>query len=1044
MAIFTAIGTAIAGALFAGSALAANLIAGALAFGTKLAASYLNRPKKRAYGAVQGETQYGGAVPASTLYGVGKTAGHRLFYAKWGRGNRWNAEVFRLAHGWCDGLEPYVYFYGEKYALIPKTPYANEVARYEIEQFGDNLTFRFFDGRPGQQADARLIERTAGQTQAWKATSTCSGMCYVVAERAYDERFSKGRPSFEFVLRGLRLYDPRKDSTIGGGSGSQRRNDPATWTFSKNPVVQRLNYQLGLRGVVSNRTIIGEGKTLGQLDLSSYFASMNVADTQVNGRATYEAGLFVTSDDDHTEVLREFDDAVAGYGMNRRGLSGIIAGAPQIPVLTLTADDIDAGRETTRQNRKSAFDLFNYLSGQFTSPEAQWNPESLKPIYVNADVAADGRPRQTSNDFLQVSNPDIAQYLLGIRYRQNRKGGSAQVPVSRRVGLAVQEGEWIIWEGKTWLVTNWAADDQFRFTLTLGETGADIYASGAIIPGPIVVPVLPGTSDFQSELVNYQLQGAIIQTETGAKRPALRPTFNVPDDATITHVDWEYRPVNDPSIVLKKTTPMPANAEVLADGVISLSDYDVRYRLRAKPARQIPWTNWQTIKAPDARLSGADILLDALSIPPEIYAIGKANWQAMQDAFVELERLNGLVAGQDAGNFRDKQTLRQELQSSAGGLDAKFTDLWTVATSDTAALASRVQVAETALPGKASTTSVQQLESRTTATEGGLTSQGNAITAINAALPGKANVTALTALEGRVTSTENSITAQGTSISGIQTTLNTKANASAVTALTTRVTDVEGQVSSQADAITGVQATANSATASALLRMQAVAGPSGWSRIALQTKVNASDTFGAAGLFMDSRTSGANRIVLQADQITFINNVGAVVALFGGGGAYLNTAYIKNLTSDSLTLGGIEYTSLAPKAVTNKDRLTGTVTNTGNDSAWRTITTITIANPDAQPVFLEYTLNLSGSKPAGGGQTGELNVRLRRVTGSTVLTPDFSRTYSAGASGADSLTGFRVDDTAPAGNVVYALEYLCNSMGSNTQSGLVKMVWQNR
>ncbi len=86
MAIFTSIATAIAGALFGGSALAASLIGGALAFGTKLAIGKLSQQKqqKRKYTAVQGEIQFGGDVPVGTLYGVGKTKGQRTFYAKWG------------------------------------------------------------------------------------------------------------------------------------------------------------------------------------------------------------------------------------------------------------------------------------------------------------------------------------------------------------------------------------------------------------------------------------------------------------------------------------------------------------------------------------------------------------------------------------------------------------------------------------------------------------------------------------------------------------------------------------------------------------------------------------------------------------------------------------------------------------------------------------------------------------------------------------------------------------------------------------------------
>ncbi len=552
MAIFTSIASAIAGALFGGSALAASLIGGALAFGAKLAIGKLSQQKqqKRKYTAVQGEIQFGGDVPVGTLYGVGKTKGQRTFYAKWGSGNKWNAEVFVLANGWCDGLEPYVYIYGEKKALVSRPVIGNEVANYHIEGFvngsGDPiLTIRFYDGRPGQLVDQKLVDVSAALGNKWKSTSVNAGICYVVVERIYSDKLfgSKGRPELEFVLRGLREYDPRKDSTVAGGSGTQRLNTPSTWVHTKNPAVHRLNYQLGLRALVSGRTLIGEGKSLGQIDLATYFVAMNVCDTlRANGKKTYECSLFVSGDDDHTEVLKQFDDAMAGYGLNRRGLSGVIPGAPQIPVKDLTAADIPIDRAKDVQFRPSAFERFNHLSGQFTSIESMWNPESLKPVYVNADIAADGRNRQTSIDFLQVTDPDIAQYLLNIRYRQNRMGGKATVPVSRRFGLAVQEGEWITWRGKSWLISEWRADERLRITLVLSQTSAAIYDDDDIEPGPIVIPPTPPINpSLAVDRADFNVAVGMINGASGYERRR-SSHLDAPDDPSrITAVRFSYQ-----------------------------------------------------------------------------------------------------------------------------------------------------------------------------------------------------------------------------------------------------------------------------------------------------------------------------------------------------------------------------------------------------------------------------------------------------------------------------------------------------------------------
>jgi hypothetical protein len=605
--IFTGIATAISGALFAGSVLATKVLASVLAFGTSLAYSYLTRPKGRSYGAssaVQGSIEFGARVDAATMYGTGKVMGHRIYYAKWGKGNVSNANVDILANGWCDGLEPYVFFYGKKHNLVVRDPSSNEVAHYGVEGYGTAISIRLYDGRPGQLVDEDLVTSTAALGRNWKSTSICAGHCYVVIVRHWSaELFDKGEPQFEWVLRGLRLYDPRKDDTVAGGDGDHRIDDPETWEHSLNPALQRFNFQIGLRGLISTRVLIGEGKSMGQLDLGSYIAAMNVCDTIREGKPTYQSTLWVTSDDDHTEILKEFDDAMCGYGMNRRGLSGVIAGAPQTPVLELGANDIDLRRQKTIKFRKSAFDLYNNFSGQFMSPAAFWNPESLDPIKVNQDVSDDGREHQIANDFLQITDPDIAQYCLQIRYRQNRKGGSATIPVSRRVGFKVEEGNWITYLDRSWLVTNWSMDEKMQFTLTLAETGADVYSSGGIVPGPIIVPPsAPVNPSILSTVQDFNIEVGTIEGEDDTQVPSLRFSWTPPEDPTITKVRFEYfvgeTPVGD---AYQDSTDDPEAGEyVTSKNVIAGVFYTSRATITTVPDRFRTWTAYATTELPTA------------------------------------------------------------------------------------------------------------------------------------------------------------------------------------------------------------------------------------------------------------------------------------------------------------------------------------------------------------------------------------------------------------------------------------------------------------
>ncbi len=822
MAIFTSIATAIAGALFGGSALAASLIGGALAFGAKLAIGKLTQQKqqKRKYTAVQGEIQFGGDVPVGTLYGVGKTKGQRTFYAKWGSGNKWNAEGF-------------------------------------VNGSGDPvLTIRFYDGRPGQLVDQKLVDVSAALGNKWKSTSINAGICYVVVERIYSDKLfgSKGRPELEFVLRGLREYDPRKDSTVAGGSGTQRLNTPSTWVHTKNPAVHRLNYQLGLRALVSGRTLIGEGKSLGQIDLATYFVAMNVCDTlRANGKKTYECSLFVSGDDDHTEVLKQFDDAIAGYGLNRRGLSGVIPGAPQIPVKDLTAADIPIDRAKDVQFRPSAFERFNHLSGQFTSIESMWNPESLKPVYVNADIAADGRNRQTSIDFLQVTDPDIAQYLLNIRYRQNRMGGKATVPVSRRFGLAVQEGEWITWRGKSWLISEWRADERLRITLVLAETSATIYDDAGIQPGPIVIPPTPPINpSLLSTVQNFNVAVGMINGAQGYDTPALVFTWTPPDDPTITAVRFSYQIEGTTEIFEDQCTSPEDGLFRTTKNVVSGKVYNARATITTVPDRLRTYTPWKTTAQP----TGLQTLLTGLQ---QLQDDALNRFKELQQEMDEFFRPR-LVELLDAFSLEGAvgQIERQQIVASIGDALAQITEERRVRVSENEATAQLLKYLQASL--------------------------------------GTTNARLIT--EETVRATQDSALASSI------TSLDAEVDGNLARLITEETARANGD-SALATSISGVSADFNGRFAEGLVKFEAVAAPAGVdARFSVMLRAGTNQSFKVSGFYIELYTQGGgqkSRMAIQVDQfLVFSGNSGHLPFVFENGELKLAIANIGTVNAGLL------------------------------------------------------------------------------------------------------------------------------------------------
>jgi len=104
-------------------------------------------------------------------------------------------------------------------------------------------------------------------------------LAYVVVKAPQDS--TSGFPKVEAIIKGLKVYDPRLDSTqttlVPAGSGSHRANDSTTWAYSDNPALafadfatQQVGWPIAWQGVV---------------DVA------NDADTMIGGEKRRELGL---------------------------------------------------------------------------------------------------------------------------------------------------------------------------------------------------------------------------------------------------------------------------------------------------------------------------------------------------------------------------------------------------------------------------------------------------------------------------------------------------------------------------------------------------------------------------------------------------------------------------------------------------------------------------------------------------------------------------------------------------------------------------------
>ena len=181
------------------------------------------------------------------------------------------------------------------------------------------------------------------------------------------------------IGRGMPVYDPALDSTVAGGSGSQRSNDNTTWAYTvssvargNNPALQLLSYLLGWRigGVVS----VGCGMPADTIDLASFATAAALCDESIalaggGTQRRFEAGRAFSDSDDPLGVVAVLLQSMNGELVDDGGRLALrIAVNDLTAAATLTDDDFVGGYVWRPEPVISQ--QYTLVRGRYSQPDA--------------------------------------------------------------------------------------------------------------------------------------------------------------------------------------------------------------------------------------------------------------------------------------------------------------------------------------------------------------------------------------------------------------------------------------------------------------------------------------------------------------------------------------------------------------------------------------------------------------------------------------------------------------------------------------------------
>lgn len=401
---------------------------------------------------------------------------------------------------------------------------AHKIKGHTEMWFDDQLAWTSTGGVQGQYAGYLTVtpisEGTAGNAINISArmgtTRRFTGCSYIYLRykltgnsKKTDSPFATGIPSrITIVGEGAYVYDPRKDSTVPGGSGSHRADDQSTWEWdddaSRNPALQLLWFLLGWR--INGKVSIGCGIPPARIDLESFAIAANLCDEPVSLAAggtepRYRSdGVF----GDGTSPTVTIDNLKAAMNADLDDVGGklrvtVFHNDLADPVADFGDDDMVEGFEWNQT--PSLDETFNVVRGAFTDP----SNNSLYQLvdYPQVELESpDGIERADSFNLSMVQSPSQAQRLAKQRLQRQQYGGTFRTSFNAR-GWLVQKNSVVrlsfsrlSWSNKLFRVAEMEHRVDGTCPVTLREEDAQIYAWDED-ESPPIEPVAPTVYDFK-------------------------------------------------------------------------------------------------------------------------------------------------------------------------------------------------------------------------------------------------------------------------------------------------------------------------------------------------------------------------------------------------------------------------------------------------------------------------------------------------------------------------------------------------------------------
>lgn len=223
------------------------------------------------------------------------------------------------------------------------------------------------------QLTAKFPQWTANHRQ--RGCTHAAIICDPVKQKYFSEVYNSQQPAYTSVRKGVKLYDPRKDSTaviyddgngyVVNGTGSHRLSDPSTWEWSDNWALVTADYFAHSDGYGGGVDNVNWTNIAGEADASDEQV-ITVTSEQISRWRIWAS--YSLASEERRNILADMVKAADGFCWQDASCKfNLMAGRYEAPTITITDDHILAMTATL-------------------GPKAQHRVDSVKVLYTEAAI----------------------------------------------------------------------------------------------------------------------------------------------------------------------------------------------------------------------------------------------------------------------------------------------------------------------------------------------------------------------------------------------------------------------------------------------------------------------------------------------------------------------------------------------------------------------------------------------------------------------------------------------------------------------------------